>query len=121
MDAEAKKALAEDLVVDITTRGRMSNEPRRIEIWLHELDGRYFITGSPGKRNWFANLVADPGITVHLKKSHTADLKGEAFPILDRSRKRSVLTSAKTLNDYVKEENLDDWLDRSPLVEVVFD
>jgi F420H(2)-dependent quinone reductase len=45
-----------DRVIDITTTGRKTGEPRRIEIWFHRLDGRYFITGAPGRpRDWYAN------------------------------------------------------------------
>src|SRR4051812_27381293 len=68
-------ALAQDRVIDITTIGRKTGEPRRIEIWFHRLDGRYYITGTPGRpRDWYANLVAQPGFTFHLKESATADL-----------------------------------------------
>ena len=35
MNNEAAKALASYRVIDITTTGRQSGEPRRIEIWLH--------------------------------------------------------------------------------------
>jgi hypothetical protein len=32
--------LNRDEVIDITTIGRKSGEPRRIEIWFHRLDGK---------------------------------------------------------------------------------
>ncbi len=35
MDKKAKQALAQDQVIDITTIGRKSGQPRRIEIWFH--------------------------------------------------------------------------------------
>lgn len=40
--------LARDRTVDTTTMGRKSGKPRRIEIWIHNLDGRLYLTGSPG-------------------------------------------------------------------------
>ena len=40
--------LADDLTVDITTTGRTSGLPRRIEIWMLDVDGRFFITGTTG-------------------------------------------------------------------------
>jgi hypothetical protein len=47
MEFHAEAALAQDQVIDNTTTGRTSGEQRRIEIWFHRLDGRYYITGTP--------------------------------------------------------------------------
>ncbi len=44
MNNEAASALASDRVIDITTIGRKTGEPRRIEIWFHRLDGKYYIS-----------------------------------------------------------------------------
>ena len=67
MNAAIRQALAKDLVIDITTTGRRSGALRRLEIWFHEIEGRWYITGSPGKRDWHANLLATPQFTFHLK------------------------------------------------------
>ncbi|NNF69098.1 MAG: nitroreductase family deazaflavin-dependent oxidoreductase, partial [Acidimicrobiia bacterium] len=68
------QALRTDLTIDITTVGRVSGEPRRTEIWFRNLDDQVYITGTPGPRDWYANLVANPSFTFHLKESVTADL-----------------------------------------------
>ena len=120
MDDAAREALATDLVIDITTTGRTSGEPRRLEIWMHEVEGRYFITGSPGTRSWYANLLQDTSLTVHLKKSYSANLPGIATAITDPGEKRRVLRSATGLSTYVTDENVGDWLENSPLVEISF-
>jgi deazaflavin-dependent oxidoreductase (nitroreductase family) len=84
MNNEAAKALASDRVIDIITTGRQTGEPRRIEIWFHRVDGRYYITGTPGRpRSWYANLVANSAFTFHLKESATADLPATARPVTD--------------------------------------
>ena len=83
MDATIKHALAHDRVIDITTIGRQSGQPRRLEIWFHNLDGAMYITGLPGKRSWYANLVAHPSFTFHLKDSTRADLPARAYPVTD--------------------------------------
>ena len=75
MNDAVRQALETDRVIDITTIGRKSGEPRRKEIWFHNLDGRLFIAGTPGKRGWYANLVANPEFTFHLKRSVQADLQ----------------------------------------------
>ena len=121
MDDAARTALANDLVIDITTTGRKSGEPKRIEIWIHEVEGRYYISGHPGTRGWYANLLKNPELTVHLKKSHSADLSARVTLITDPEAKRSILRPASSLNDNFSNENVDDWLARSPLLEVVFD
>ncbi|MEE9472433.1 MAG: nitroreductase/quinone reductase family protein, partial [Acidimicrobiia bacterium] len=60
MNEEVKKALETDRVIDSTTIGRQTGLDRRIEIWFHNIDGRIFITGMPGRRAWYANLAANP-------------------------------------------------------------
>ena len=89
MDATVRAALEADRVVDITTRGRSSGEPRRIEIWAHLVGGRIFITGRPGRRSWYSNMRAHPGVTLHIKRGATADIETHARPILDPAERRS--------------------------------
>ena len=120
-DPGVAKALANDLVIDITTIGRSSGEAKRIEIWFHNVDDRYYITGRPGPRSWYANVLADPAIVFHLKESTEADLEGTARAVTDVDEKRSVFLSAKKLSEYINEGNVQEWVDGSPLIEVVFD
>ena len=80
---DIQQALETDRVIDITTTGRSSGRPRRIEIWFHRVDGRFYITGTPGRRSWYANLIAHPDFTFHLKHSAQADLPATATPITD--------------------------------------
>jgi len=40
VDERIKQALANDRVIDITTIGRQSGQPRRLEMWFHNIDGR---------------------------------------------------------------------------------
>ncbi len=91
LTAEVWQGLAKDLVVDITTTGRRSGQPRRIEIWFHNLDGILYITGLPGSRGWYANIIADPRMTFHLKETTAADLPARATPITDTVEKRLVM------------------------------
>ena len=57
MDDRVKRALERDRTIDITTTGRNTGLPRRVEIWYHNLDGRLYITGLPGRRDWYANML----------------------------------------------------------------
>ena len=119
-DPGVAEALANDLVIDITTIGRNSGEAKRIEIWFHNVDDRYYITGRPGPRSWYANVLANPTIVFHLKESTEADLEGTARAVTDADEKRSVFLSAKKLSEYIDEGNVQEWVDGSPLIEVVF-
>ena len=42
MDESVERALERDRTIDITTTGRQSGQPRRLEIWFHNLDGRIY-------------------------------------------------------------------------------
>ncbi len=113
-------ALANDLVIDITTIGRNSGEPQRIEIWFHNVDDRYYITGRPGPRSWYANVLANPAVTFHLKESTQADLNGSARAVTDPDEKRSFFLAARKLGEYINQDNVQEWVDGSPLIEVIF-
>ena len=117
MDAKIKHALQQDLVIDITTTGRKTGLPRRIEIWFHRLDDRLYITGLPGRRrDWLANMTANPNFTFHLKQTVQADLPATATPILDESERREIL--ARILDNLNRSRELEDWVADSPLVRV---
>jgi deazaflavin-dependent oxidoreductase (nitroreductase family) len=95
MDDTIRAALDQGHVIDITTIGRKSGRPRRIEIVFHNLDGRIVISGmpAPGRtRAWIHNLEADPSITLHLKGplAH-ADVPGTARVITDPAERRELL------------------------------
>jgi deazaflavin-dependent oxidoreductase (nitroreductase family) len=112
--------LADDPTVDITTTGRRTGLPRRLEIWMLDVDGRFFITGTPGRRDWLANLTADPRLVVHLKRHAHVDLAARATPVGDASTRRSVLDHLSA-TWYREQEPLDLLVDTAPMVEIVFD
>lgn len=113
---EIEAALAADRTIDITTTGRRSGKEHRIETWFHNVEGELYLTGSPGTRDWYANLLAEPAFTFHLKQSTTADLAATAEAITDRSERERIL---RVVHERVRSSaTLDDWLERSPLVRV---
>ena len=120
MNEEIKNALKQDRTIDITTKGKKSGEPRRIEIWFHNIDGRIYITGTPGTRGWYANMIASPDFTFHLKQSAQADIPARATPVRDEVERRRVLEAIlqNIRKDVGGDIDLNDWLKNSPLVEV---
>ena len=119
MDEAVLEALDQDTLIDITTTGRKTGERRRIEIWFHYQDGRIIITGSPGPRGWYANVVANPEMTFHLKHTVQADIPARCLPITDSEERRKVLLAIYDKLD--GERDLDEWMANSPLVEVELD
>lgn len=119
MEEDTRRALGRDRVIDITTIGRRSGQPRRIEMWFHNLDGRIYITGLPGRRDWYDNMVANPTFTFHLKESAAADLPARAAPIEDPDERRAIL--ARILDRLGRADDLAAWEAASPLVTVTFE
>ncbi|HWG63963.1 MAG TPA: nitroreductase/quinone reductase family protein [Streptosporangiaceae bacterium] len=118
---------AAERTIDITTLGRRSGIPRRIEVWFHRVDGRWYLTGMPGPRSWYANVRAHPQFIVHLKHGVTADLPATARSV-DEPTRRRVLTAVLDLQNrpdiaarVTWRQDLDEWLAGSPLVEIVFE
>ena len=120
MNDEIKQALGKDRVIDMTTIGKSSGQPRRKETWFHNIDGKIYLTGTPGKRDWYANMLANPGFTFHLKESAQADLAATAHPVTDPETRRAVFTRILTNVGRAASE-LPNWEAGSPLVEVTFD
>ena len=116
MDPTITQALQQDRTIDITTTGRKTGQLQRKDIWFHNLDGRLFITGTPGRRDWYANLVANPRFTFHLKGSVQADLPATAVPIVDPAQRRAIM--AAIIQKLGGGYDLDAWVSGSPLVEV---
>ena len=116
-----REALARDRIIDIVTIGRRSGEPRRTEIWYVRVAGRYFITGTPGPRSWYANLCARPDFLFCLKESLAAELPARARPIHDPVQRRSVFSAPDTKWYRAQGHTIEDLIRESPLVEVVFD
>ena len=124
MDATVKAALESDKTVDITTTGRRSGRSVRIETWYYRSRGRYFLSGSPGKRDWQANLIANPRMKFHLKESMTRSLDATAVPIRDVHERRRIISGFDRFREGAETflgSDLDAWVEGSPLIELVFD
>ena len=112
--------LRDDPTIDITTTGRRTGEARRIEIWMLDVDGRFFITGTPGRRDWLANLIDEPRLVVHLKRRADLDLPARAEVVTDATTRRRVVEHLSA-HWYRTQSPVDDLVETSPMVEVTFD
>ena len=57
MEDAIRRALSRGHTIDITTTGRKTGRPRRIEIVFHNIDGRIYITGMPNPERTRAWLL----------------------------------------------------------------
>ena len=120
MNDAIRAALSRGGIVDLTTTGRRTHQPRRIEIVVHAIDGRLVISGMPRreKRAWVANIEADPRVTIHLKRGVVADLAGTARIVTDDHERRELL--AHVARAWGRSD-LEVMVQHSPLIEVVLD
>ena len=116
MEPRVRRALETERTIDITTTGRMTGHPHRIEMWFHNLDGQLYLTGTPGSRDWYANLLRHPAFTFHLKGTVRADLPARATAIVDPAERRAILV--RLLDRLGRAADLEAWVGESPLVEV---
>jgi hypothetical protein len=136
MREDVRRALAinssstlEDRTIDITTTGRRTGQPRRIEIVFYRLGDDVYLSGipAPTTRHWLGNLIVHPQFTFHLKHGVVADLPATAAVITDPVERRRILIV------FVEEFNrrrgpdspwpeavLQEWVEHSPLAKVTF-
>ena len=127
--AITRSSTIEDRTVDITTTGRRSGEPRRIEIVFYRSGDSVYLSGvpAPRTRDWLANLAANPRFTFHLKHGVVADLPAVAEVITDPAERRRLLAGfVDEFNDRNGPDSpwgkavLDEWVEASPLARVSF-
>lgn len=135
MDERVQRALAitpaspaSARTVDITTTGARTGLARRIEIWFYRVGGEIYLTTMPASRSWYANLLANPEFTFHLKHGLQADLPATAEPVLDRDERRRIFSDIiADLNQplhrgYLSQpvQPVEEWVDGSPLMHITF-
>jgi deazaflavin-dependent oxidoreductase (nitroreductase family) len=123
MNEQIRRSLSRGHRIDITTTGRKTGRPRRIEIVFHNIDGRLIITGTPRvdrKRAWLLNLEADPHLTFHLKGGPTrADLPATARVIDDEAERRTIAEWVAT--NAWSGVNVEAMTAYSPMIEVTIE
>jgi len=100
--------------IDLTTYGRQSGQERRVEIWWFRVDGRFVITGTPGRRDWLANVMADSRVII---SANGWDIDASVTLIEDVSFRRRVMTHPET-SWYRTQSELDRLVETAPMIEV---
>ena len=116
MDDATLELLRSTLTIDLTTIGAKTGTPSRVEIWAWWFEGRYIITGTPGPRDWLANVTANDSVVVHVRG---IDLSGRARLVKDREFRRRFFESSET-RWYSTQAQLDSLVTEAPMIEIVF-
>lgn len=136
MREEVRRALAigpsstvAQRTIDITTTGRRSGQPRRIEIVFYRFEDSIYLSGipMPRTRDWLANLAAEPRFIFHLKHDVVADLPAVATVITGPEERRRVFTRFVAEFNQRRDPNgpwpvgeLETWVAQSPLAKIDF-
>ena len=119
MDERIRRALSRGHTIDLTTTGRQTGQPRRVELVFHAIDGRVYISGLPGfPRSWLANIRSNPRVTFHLKGPVKADLPATAREITEPAERRRIM---EQVAQNWRRTDIDRMMGQSPLIEVVPD
>jgi deazaflavin-dependent oxidoreductase (nitroreductase family) len=119
MDDRIRRALSRGHLIDLTTTGRRTGQPRRIELVFHPIDGHIYISRMPGfPRSWLANIRADPRVTFHLKGPVKADLPATAREVTEPVERRQVME--QVARNWGRTD-VDRMVVQSPLIEVIPD
>lgn len=114
LDRETISQLARIRTIDFTTIGRRSGRPVRIEIWWFYFEDRFIVTGTPGLRDWLANVLANPAVTVHAR---SGDYPAVARVVIDLAFRRRFFTDRAT-RWYSNQSQLEELVATAPMIEV---
>jgi deazaflavin-dependent oxidoreductase (nitroreductase family) len=90
----------------LTTNGRRTGQPHRIEIWFAAQGGRmYLLAGGRERSDWVRNLQADAQVTVELGDETRTGAARILDAGTDEDRRARELLVAK----YREGDNLDAW------------
>jgi deazaflavin-dependent oxidoreductase (nitroreductase family) len=116
MDDRIRRALSRGHTIDLTTTGRRTGLPRRVELVFHAINGGVYISGMPGfPRDWLANIRANPSVTFHLKGAVQADLAATAREISEPTERRQIME--QVARNWGRTD-VDRMMTGSPLIEV---
>ena len=95
----------------LTTTGRVSGEPREIEIWFG-LDGStlYMLSGGGDRSDWVKNLIHEPRVSVRIGER---TFEGTARVVSDSEEDRQARTLLFEKYSPGYSGDLEDWRERS--------
>jgi deazaflavin-dependent oxidoreductase (nitroreductase family) len=99
---------ARDLFLYLTTTGRRSGRPHRIEIWFAAHDGKlYLLSGGRDRSDWVRNLQANGHVSVELAGGQHGGAARVLEPGTGEDRLARELLVAKY--EPVEHDSLEEW------------
>ena len=97
---------ASEMYAYLTTIGRQTGRPHRIEIWFAAEDGRvYLLAGGRERSDWVRNLQANAHVTLELGDETHAGVARVLQPGTPEDQRARALLVGK----YRAGDNLDEW------------
>ena len=103
--------------------------PHRIEIWFYRAGDDLCLSTAPARRDWYANVLVHPRITIRLKRGVRAHLPATGVPVRDPAVRGRVLH--EIVDELRHPDNgggvqavigtAEDWIDGGPLVRIDLD
>ena len=109
--AEDLTGLADENYCYLTTIGRVTGEPREIEIWFG-LDGAtlYMLSGGRDRSDWVKNLMREPRVSVRITDR---TFQGDARVVSDPEEDQRARTLVFEKYSPGYGGDLEDWRERS--------
>lgn len=99
-------SFAEETFAYLTTIGRSSGDPHRIEIWFAAENGRvYMLSGGRDRSDWVKNLIENPVVTLEIGNEKRAGVAHILKNRADSDKRARELLVTKYGND----RDLTEW------------
>lgn len=100
----------------LTTVGRVSGRPHRIEIWFAIVDGSVWMnSGGRDRSDWVRNLIAEPNVDIEIGKDRWSAVATVHHDLVDHPARRSL---AARYQGWRPGQELSSWATDSLLVEI---
>jgi deazaflavin-dependent oxidoreductase (nitroreductase family) len=109
-------ALATTEFCYLTTRGRRTGSPHRIEIWFAAHDDGAYLLSDSDRADWYRNLVADPSVRLEIAGETRETTAGPVASDDPSSATVRAAMMAKYQAGYA--EDLDRWSQTAGLVRI---
>jgi deazaflavin-dependent oxidoreductase (nitroreductase family) len=109
-------ALATTEFCYLTTRGRRTGSPHRIEIWFAAHDDGAYLLSDSNQADWYRNLVADPSVTLQIAEETRITTAAPVDP--DDPANASVRPAMKAKYQAGYAEDLNRWSKTAWLVRI---
>jgi deazaflavin-dependent oxidoreductase (nitroreductase family) len=122
LEPDTVARLAKIRTIDLTTIGRRSGRPATVEIWWFHFDDRFIVTGTPGRRDWYANVLSNPTVVVHARTDRSQTMtkyQGVAAVVGDETFRRRFFADRAT-HWYSTQSELEALVKSAPMIQIDF-